>query len=115
LKTEDKPGGLEFQTASGAWKPVPITPGTLIVNIGDLMAQWTNDLWISAMHRVVNPPRDKIIGSERLSLVFFHQPNYDALVECLPSCLGPGNPAKYPPVTSGEYRNRKFASTTIPS
>ena len=81
LKTENKPGGLEVQTRHGNWTRVPIIPGTFIVNIGDLMAQWTNDRWVSTMHRgPTNPPRDMTTGTERLSLVFFHQPNYDALV-----------------------------------
>lgn len=102
LCTEDKPGGLEVQTAAGAWKKVPIIPGTFIINIGDLMARWTNDRWVSTMHRVVNPPRDKAIGSSRISLTFFHQPNYDAVVECLPSFAG-AEAAKYPPITSGEH------------
>jgi isopenicillin N synthase-like dioxygenase len=107
LKTENKPGGLEVQTRDGTWAPVPIIPGTFIVNIGDLMAQWTNDVWVSTMHRVVNPPRDMTTGTERLSLVFFHQPNYDALVECLPTCLQGGAP-KYAPVTSGDHLMMKM-------
>ena len=102
LKTEDRPGGLEIQTADGDWRPVAPKPGCFIVNIGDLMAQWTNDRWVSTMHRVVNPPRDKAVGSRRQSLIFFHQPNYDAPVECLPSCLA-GGAAKYAPTTSGEH------------
>jgi isopenicillin N synthase-like dioxygenase len=107
LKTENKPGGLEVRTPEGKWAPVPIIPGTFIVNLGDLMAQWTNDRWVSTMHRVANPPRDLTTGTERLSLVFFHQPNYDAMVECLPSCLGSGVP-KYAPVTSGDHLMRKL-------
>jgi isopenicillin N synthase-like dioxygenase len=102
LKTEDRPGGLEIQTADGDWRPVAPKPGCFIVNIGDLMAQWTNDRWVSTVHRVVNPPRDKAVGSRRQSLIFFHQPNYDAPVECLPSCLA-GGVAKYAPTTSGEH------------
>jgi isopenicillin N synthase-like dioxygenase len=102
LKTEDRPGGLEIRTADGSWRPVAAQPGCFVVNIGDLMAQWTNDRWVSTMHRVVNPPRDLAIGSRRQSLIFFHQPNYDAPVECLPSCLA-GGTAKYPPTTSGEH------------
>jgi len=70
--------------------------------------RWTNDRWISTLHRVVNPPRDAALGSRRQSIVFFYQPNYDALIECLPGCAGPGNPPKYPPVTSGEHRLGKF-------
>jgi isopenicillin N synthase-like dioxygenase len=108
LKTEDKPGGLEVLTSAGTWAPVPIVPGTFIINLGDLMAQWTNDRWVSTMHRVVNPPRDKAVGSRRQSLVFFHQPNYDALVECLATCREDGT-AKYPPITSGEHLIRKLS------
>jgi isopenicillin N synthase-like dioxygenase len=102
IKAEDKPGGLEVLDAQGQWRPVPIVPGTLVVNLGDLMAQWTNDRWVSTMHRVVNPPRDKSMSSRRQSLIFFHQPNYDALIECLPTCLDNGR-AKYAPITSGEH------------
>ena len=107
LKTEDKPGGLEVLDARGNWSPVPIVPDSFVINLGDLMAQWTNDRWVSTMHRVVNPPRDRAIGSRRQSLVFFHQPNYDAMVECLPSCRGGG--AKYAPITSGEHLLMKMA------
>lgn len=107
LKAEDRPGGLEVQMASGAWASVPIVPDAFVINIGDLMAQWTNDRWVSTMHRVVNPPRDKAVGSRRQSLIFFHQPNYDALVECLPSCLD-GGVAKHPPITSGEHLMAKM-------
>jgi isopenicillin N synthase-like dioxygenase len=102
IKAEDKPGGLEVFDGEGNWRPVPIIPGTFVVNLGDLMAQWTNDRWVSTMHRVVNPPRDEALGSRRQSLIFFHQPNYDALIECLPTCLDNGR-AKYAPITSGEH------------
>jgi len=107
LKTQDKPGGLEVLDAAGNWSAVPIVPDTFIINLGDLMAQWTNDRWVSTMHRVVNPPRDKAVGSRRQSLVFFHQPNYDALVECLPTCREAG--PKYAPITSGEHLLAKMA------
>ena len=104
-----------MRTRQGQWLDVLAVPDTFVVNIGDLMMHWTNDRWISTLHRVVNPPRDSTLGTGRISLAFFHQPNYDAVIECLPSCQGPGNPAKYPAVTSGEYRNRKFAATTVAS
>ncbi|MDR3513363.1 MAG: 2-oxoglutarate and iron-dependent oxygenase domain-containing protein [Caulobacteraceae bacterium] len=113
LKAEDKPGGLEVRTAAGAWEPAPVVPGAFIINIGDLMAQWTNDQWVSTMHRVVNPPPDKAVGSRRQSLIFFHQPNYDALVECLASCVGQG--AKYAPTTSGEHLRMKMEMSRVAS
>ena len=62
----------------------------IFLNLGDLMAEWTNDRWVSTLHRVVNPPRDKVVGSRRLSMAFFHQPNYDAVIECLPTAPAPG-------------------------
>jgi isopenicillin N synthase-like dioxygenase len=103
VKPDDAPGGLQVFGKDGNWIDVPVVPGTFVVNLGDLMAEWTNDRWVSTLHRVVNPPRDKALGSRRLSIVFFHQPNYDAVVECLPTCTGPGRPPRYGRTTSGEH------------
>ena len=68
---------------------------------------WTNDRWLSNMHRVVNPSAADTPNAPRLSIAFFNHPNYDALIECLPS----QGPAKYPPVLAGEYRDVKYAKT----
>jgi isopenicillin N synthase-like dioxygenase len=95
----------------GEWVDVVSPPDAFVVNLGDLMMHWTNDRWVSTLHRVVNPPRDAASGSRRQSIVFFYQPNYDALIECLPGCCSPGRPPKYAPVTSGEHRLRKFLRT----
>ena len=105
LMTDDAPGGLEVLHRNGSWMKVPHVPGALVVNIGDLMAQWTNDRWVSTMHRVVTPP----VGPDtsRLSIVYFHQPNYDALIETLPTCCDADNPSRYDPVTSGQHLMRK--------
>jgi isopenicillin N synthase-like dioxygenase len=108
VRQEDAPGGLQVLNLDGEWVDVKPIPQSFVVNIGDLMMQWTNDQWQSTMHRVVNPPRDKANGSRRISLVFFHQPNYDALVSCLDGCCDAEHPAKYPPVTSGEHFIGKF-------
>lgn len=108
LAATDAPGGLQVRDRTGAWRDVAPVEGGFIVNIGDLMAQWTNDRWISTVHRVVNPPPERAAESRRLSIAFFHQPNDDALIECLPSCLKPGEVAKYPPVTSGEHLRTKL-------
>jgi isopenicillin N synthase-like dioxygenase len=74
------------------------------------MARWTNDEWVSTLHRVVNPPPEAGAASRRQSLVFFHNPNYDAPVES----LVPGE-AKYPPTTSGAHLARLFAATQNPA
>ncbi len=112
LRQENRPGGLQVQNKSGEWVDVPAIPGTFVVNIGDLMMQWTNDLWRSTMHRVVNPPRELANDSGRISLVFFHQPNYDAIVSCLPGCATPERPARYAPVSSGDHLLSKFVKQT---
>jgi isopenicillin N synthase-like dioxygenase len=107
LKAENLPGGLQVLNRRGEWVDVVAPERAFVCNIGDLMQRWTNDRWISTMHRVVNPPADAV-GARRLSVPFFHQPNYDAVIECLPTCCTSDNPAKYLPVTSGEYRLSKF-------
>jgi isopenicillin N synthase-like dioxygenase len=109
LKAEDAPGGLQVLDKSGAWIDVVPTPGTFIVNLGDLMAEWTNDRWVSTMHRVVTPPLEAGERGRRLSLVFFHQPNYDAVVECLPTCRDADKPPRYGRITSGEHLYAKVA------
>jgi len=106
LCTEDRAGGLQVCNADGVWVDVPILPDTFIVNIGDLLARWTNDAWVSTLHRVVNPPASAGAASRRQSLVFFHNPNYDAPVENLME-----GPAKYPPTTSGAHLAKLFSAT----
>jgi isopenicillin N synthase-like dioxygenase len=113
LVGEDGPGGLQVRTRRGEWIDVPTRPDFFVVNIGDLLMQWTNDAWVSNLHRVVNPPPDVARTSHRISIAYFHQPNYDALIECIPTCTGPDAPARYPPVRSGDYRDRKYSDTLI--
>jgi isopenicillin N synthase-like dioxygenase len=107
LSGEDVPGGLQVRTRDDRWIDVPTSPATFVVNIGDLLMRWTNDRWLSNLHRVVNPPPADTPGRARLSIAFFNHPNYDALIECLPS----QGAAKHPPVLSGEYRDTKYAKT----
>jgi len=111
LKTEDKPGGLQVYNKAGTWIDVPIVPHCFVVNLGDLMARWTNDHWVSTLHRVVNPPMEVAAISRRQSLVFFHNPNYDAVIECIPSCQSPDYLPKYPVATSGEHLRTQFVRT----
>ena len=111
LKTEDRPGGLQVLGKDGAWLDVPHLPGCFVVNIGDMLARWTNDRWVSTLHRVVNPPPDRVAESRRQSVVFFQNPNYDAVVSCLPSCADGANQPKYPRTTAGGHLREKFLST----
>jgi isopenicillin N synthase-like dioxygenase len=107
LSGEDVPGGLQVRTRDGRWIDVATMPTTFVVNIGDLLMRWTNDRWLSNMHRVVNPPLGGAPPRARLSIAFFNHPNYDALIECLPS----QGPPRHPPVVSGDYRDTKYAKT----
>ena len=107
LSGESVPGGLQVRTRDGRWVEVATTPTRFVVNIGDLLMRWTNDRWLSNMHRVVNPPPGD--GRPRLSIAFFNHPNYDVTIECLASQGAP----KHPPVRSGEYRDLKYAKTGL--
>jgi len=83
-----------------------------VVNIGDLMERWTNGLWVSSLHRVILPKSREERIKSRMSLVFFEQPDWDARIECLPSCLG-ANGAQYKTVTSGRYLMERYRSTVV--
>ena len=102
--------GLEILGADGGWHPVQPASGALLVNLGDALARWTNDEWISTLHRVA-PPRVNGVLTPRRSAAFFHDGNIDALIECLPGCASAGNPPKYEPVTVGEHLAGKLAGS----
>jgi isopenicillin N synthase-like dioxygenase len=110
LRQEDelRPGGLQVRTRAGEWIDVPVIPDSFVINIGDMLMQWTNDGWVSTEHQVVNPPRERALGSRRMSIPFFHTPNYDAVIECLPGCSSADRPPKYAPVRSGDWARMKF-------
>ena len=100
--------GLQARGPGGEWLDVPAIDDTMVINIGDSLMRWTNDKWISTQHRVVNPPFEIARGHDRLSLVYFVQPNYDAEIKCIDSCQSAVEPAKYPPVLNGDYLYTKF-------
>lgn len=114
LQKDDAPGGLQVQGQDGSWLDVPHIPGSFVVNLGDLMAEWTNDRWCSTMHRVVMPAPDQHGHSDRYSMAFFHQPNYDAVVECIPTCCSAEHPARYGKTTSGEHVVMKIEKHRAP-
>jgi isopenicillin N synthase-like dioxygenase len=109
LNGENVPGGLQVLAKAGEWIDIETDPQNFVVNIGDLLMRWTNDRWVSNTHRVVNPPTSLAGRSKRLSIAFFHQPNYDAVIEC----IAPPGQAKHPPVRSGEYRDLKYQQTAV--
>lgn len=112
LQRDDAPGGLEVMVG-GEWITAPHVPDSFTINIGDLMAEWTNDRWVSTIHRVALPKELGSAESERLSLVFFHQPNYDAIIEVLPTCRAADDPPKYDAITSGGHIAKKLAAMQL--
>lgn len=111
LLQDSAPGGLQVLTPDGSWIDVPSVPGTLVINTGDLLQRWTNDRWVSNVHRVVNPPIERRGSSRRLSIVFFTGPRDDAEIACLPGCATGERPARYPPITAGEHVRAKIRQT----
>ena len=111
LSGEDQPGGLQVLSREKQWIDVATKPDVFVCNIGDLLMHWTNDRWVSNVHRVLNPPESVARSTSRMSIGFFHHPNYDTQVQCIPSCQSPGLPAKYPPVLSGQFRDYKYEVT----
>jgi len=105
LFAESEPG-LQIHH-EGAWYDVPHVPDGLLVNIGDLMARWVNDRWVSTLHRVVVPD-DRAV--DRVSIPFFFQPRYDAVVATAPTSITAENPARYEPVVAGEWIAAKSAA-----
>ena len=109
LYQDGTPGGLQVHR-DGGWQDAPLVPGTFVVNIGDLMSRWTNDRWVSTLHRVQVPVQERW-GVPRLSIPYFHQPNDDAVIEAIPTCVDVDNPPRYAPITSGENLTYKTEST----
>jgi isopenicillin N synthase-like dioxygenase len=100
--------GLQICDDPGHWHDVVPAPGSFTVNVGDLLAEWSNDRWRSTLHRVVPPPPGADGPVRRRSVAWFQQPNWDAVIECLPTCSDETNPPRYAPVTSGDHLMAKL-------
>jgi isopenicillin N synthase-like dioxygenase len=107
LLATDGVAGLEVRRRDGAWIEAPSVPNALVVNIGDLLMRWTNDIYVSTPHRVRQPEQ------RRHSLAFFLDPNPDAIVAVLPECLKPGEAPRYPPVSGADYLRSRLDATYI--
>ena len=106
----DRVSGLQVLGADRAWHDVLPEPGALLVNLGDLTARWTDERWLSTLHRVKPPVVDGRIERRR-SAAFFHDGDLDALIETIPTCLGPGEEPTYPPITVGAHLRAKLAGS----
>jgi isopenicillin N synthase-like dioxygenase len=106
LLTDDGVGGLQVMRRDGTWIDVEVPDDHVVVNLGDLMAIWTNDRYVSNPHRVVNPP-----DVDRYSMPLFVTPPFHARIECLQTCLAPGETPRYAPMDAGPYLLSRFDNT----
>jgi isopenicillin N synthase-like dioxygenase len=100
---QDAHGGLEVETAHGDWITVDPIPGAFVVNLGDLVPEWTNGFYHSSLHRVLNKKPDV----DRYSIVLFYNHRYETVVKTIPTCLKPGESPREP-VVSGDHRKMKY-------
>ncbi|CAN5777757.1 2-oxoglutarate and iron-dependent oxygenase domain-containing protein [soil metagenome] len=107
--------GLQVVNRDGDWIDVRHQPLGFIVNIGDLMARWTNDRWVSTMHRVVNPTDAGEPDRGELSFPYFHQPDHDCTVAALPTCVDADHPARYEPIRAGDHLASKVDKMHAPA
>jgi isopenicillin N synthase-like dioxygenase len=89
------------RNAAGTWIDTPPDPGSFVVNIGDMFAMWTNDLYVSTLHRVMN-----FNDATRLSIAFFTYAHGLTEIRCLETCVGPNNLPRYEPVRAEDYDRR---------
>ncbi|KAI1608111.1 1-aminocyclopropane-1-carboxylate oxidase [Exophiala viscosa] len=110
LLMQNEVDGLQvYEKATGDWLDVEPRKGAYVVNLGNMFMRWSNDKYISNLHRVINKS-----GRERYSVPFFFSGNPDYVVQCLPNCRKEGEPAKYPSMTvqeavGGSY-NKSYAA-----
>jgi isopenicillin N synthase-like dioxygenase len=105
LLATDGVAGLQVRRRDGTWIDAPHIPDAFICNIGDCLMRWTNDIYVSTPHRVRQP------ATERYSVAYFADPNPDAIVEVLPTCLPKGAAPRYQPISAGAYLRSRLDAT----
>tara|TARA_R110000851_G_scaffold50458_4_gene120460 strand:- start:350 stop:1321 length:972 start_codon:yes stop_codon:yes gene_type:complete len=106
LLLDDKPGLQVWNARDESWIDAPPIPGAFVVNLGDMIARWTNDLYRSTLHRVINTS-----GAERYSVPFFYSGASAHEVRCLPGCLAAGEVPKYPATTVEQHLQDMYRRT----
>ena len=106
LATDGVPGLEVRPRGAGDWVALDAPPGSFIVNLGDMLARWTNDHYVSTPHRVV-----AVGAGERISIPFFVNPDPETEVACVPSCVSQDEPCRYPPITAGDFLRGRIDGT----
>ncbi len=108
----DQVAGLQVLGTDGAWHDVQPADGALLVNLGDIAARLTNDVWMSTLHRVKPPVIDGTIERRR-SAALFHDANADAVIAPLRAFVAPGEEPHYSPVTVTQHILEKLQGSRI--
>ncbi|CAJ0640902.1 2505_t:CDS:2 [Entrophospora sp. SA101] len=95
-------GALEVRTKNGDWIQADPIPDAFVVNIGDMLNIWTNNLYQSTLHRVIHKSDDY-----RVSVPFFYEPNFDAKINPIEQCLKIDPIKHYDSVIYGEHLIKK--------
>lgn len=99
--------GLEVLRRDGVWIPITALPNQVVVNVGDMLDRLTNHKLKSTIHRVVNPPKEKM-GTSRFSIPFFMHPRSEMDLTSLPNCIDSTHPKLYVDMTAGEFLNERL-------
>ena len=100
--------GLQVLRRDGKWIPITALPEQLVVNVGDMLERLTNSKLKSTIHRVVNPPKEKMKTS-RYSIPFFMHPRSEMDLTCLKNCIDAEHPKQFEDITAGEFLNQRLA------
>ena len=107
LLLQDQQGGLQvWDKNTESWMDAPPIEGTYVINLGDLIARWTNNRYKSTLHRVINQS-----GQQRYSVPFFFGGNPDYQVQCLPNCKLENEPALFAPTTVEKHHIEMYRRT----
>ena len=98
---QDDVGGLQV-FREGYWHDIPPVAGAFVINTGDMMQVWSNDIYQAAIHRVLAMDR-----KDRYSIPFFFNPSADTEISPLPSVIAADRPARYRTINWSEFRARR--------
>jgi isopenicillin N synthase-like dioxygenase len=98
---QDDVGGLQVYR-DGYWHDIPSVPGAFVINTGDMMQVWSNDIYQAAIHRVV-----AMVDRDRYSIPFFFNPAAATEVSPLPSVVNEQRPSRYRSINWSEFRGKR--------
>ena len=99
--------GLQVLRRDNVWIPITALPDQIVVNVGDMLERLTNNKLKSTIHRVVNPPREKM-NTSRYSIPFFMHPRSEMDLTCLEGCITAENPKQHEDITAGAFLSQRL-------